>query len=935
MKRKTSKKERKGGKGGKNPRKRSRNKTKKVRKRNINANDLNEILKNLKHEIDVKGLSIDLPDGYIDTFTIDDTKIDEVSIKVQEGIENINDYYIECFENNDYLEFMNEEKLKPFISNSLEKESESLRANKKMNISLLRKRMLNNSRFLPNDLFKDVNILKIIYLFKYHYSKAVFMRLDILEMMFLIMKKMVLNTTINTYNAQNDFDKKFNGLPLWIAKNRNEEFGWTQEIIVMGVECVESLLYYINKVSESIGWSNESKYHDELQEGIKRNLQIGGSNYPIENIFFDDDYKKYYYSLISLEDKIQQSDKQTNSRFQFTRNKNEQKKKELKELRQQPLKTRESFKKRDYTEPEEWNNPRNFANYIGEEKEEFDVMSILHKYYHINENYGLHEEEIQYILATGYITYFFKIIFLNNLMVTNKGSYFVWEMIKQIMYVYFDIEWIDDPDYIYKERNILQENEYTQGSIKGENIIKFLIDKFMDKLLEEKFIIDGKEEVLKNRTIQGSVQYIGEKQSNKTIETLNLPGDQEHQNKILLESTEQKIKEEIYNKIRSTINENDTVNNETVNTIFNDIIKLKKNFQISTVDDRNKIVRNIISKDILNDIIDEDRSKRYTYMELKKILIAIFKIYELRLSQEPLISEKKRKISFIMLRDLQNIINELSTQINSIRFTQQILEISNFKNDDKKIIIDSAFYLEFVCNFSKIIRKATYENNIVQQEKIESVTNLMVILAKQFVKGLHVTTFNLRNIMIGFGFFGLWLIVLIYSFLPFIIAVLAGALVWNNTSYLLKKNYSSDEILNPVVKGTATGVGVAVTTSIVTPVYSTIGTSLNTIGFTHWVTIIFNALSTTSWIGTIPAIGGLISFLIQWFGFDIIRIYYALFIPMLFTWGIWLNNKSVIMDSINEIKKYNCTHSEWVESLIPKKNNGGSKRRSKRRSRHL
>ena len=66
-------------------------------------------------------------------------------------------------------------------------------------------------------------------------------------------------------------------------------------------------------------------------------------------------------------------------------------------------------------------------------------------------------------------------------MVTNKGSYFVWEMIKQIMYVYFDIEWIDNPDYIYKERNILQENEYTQSSIKGDNIIKFLIDKFMDK----------------------------------------------------------------------------------------------------------------------------------------------------------------------------------------------------------------------------------------------------------------------------------------------------------------------------------------------------------------------------------------------------------------------------------------------------------------------
>ena len=103
-------------------------------------------------------------------------------------------------------------------------------------------------------------------------------------------------------------------------------------------------------------------------------------------------------------------------------------------LKKEPLKKKDQgFQNRHYTEPEEWKNPRNFANYIGEEKKEFNVMSILHKYYHINENYGLHEEEIQYVIACGYITYFFKIILLNNLMVTDKGSYFMWEMIKQIM----------------------------------------------------------------------------------------------------------------------------------------------------------------------------------------------------------------------------------------------------------------------------------------------------------------------------------------------------------------------------------------------------------------------------------------------------------------------------------------------------------------------
>lgn len=946
MKRKTSKRG-----GTRRPsRKNRRRRYNKYYSKKKNIKNLDEILEDLKGEIKEKNLSIDLPDENVDMLNINESTIDEISKKIEEGIKNINDYYIECFENNDYLEFMNQEKLTPFISKLLDKEPESVRM-EIMKYSVLREKLLNRSRFLPNDLFRDINILKIIYLFKYHYSKAVFMRLDILELMFLTMKKMVLNIKIDLYDPQKDFDKKFNGIPLWIAKNRDDEFGWTQEILVIAVEFIDKMLYYINIFSEWTGWSNESKYHKKLQSNIKGNLQdvrdpikpkmAGGSNYPIENIFFDYDYREYYYNLISLQEKIEKLKKNEENQTDLASlDEIQALERELIELKQKPLKT--TFKERDYTEPEEWKNPRNFADYIGEEKKEFDVMSILHKYYHINENYGLHEEEIQYVIASGYITYFFKIIFLNNLMVANNGSYFLWEMIKQIMYVYFDIEWENEPDYIYKELQILRENQIKFSQ--GDNKIKFLIDKFMDKLLKETFIINGKEEVLKNRKIQGSVQYIDPNQDSESEiknaeESLEqyFSGDKQSQYKKLLETTEEEIKEEIYNKISSIIDEkeSETVKRKTVDEIFNNIIKLKPDVQVFEMNDRNKIVRNTISKDILNDIIDEDRSKRYTYMKLKKILIAIFKIYQLRLSQ----GKNQTKISFIMLKDLQNIINELSIQISKIHFEKHITEISNFEDDDKHIIIDSAFYLEYICNFSKIIRKATYENDIVKKEKIEKVINLMVILATQFVKGLHATTFNLRNVLIGFGFFGLWIIISVYTFLPIILVIMTGSLIWYGSAQLLKSNEANNEVWSPYVKGATTGVGLGVTTGLGAPIYSSISTGLNTHGWgylTHGVYTLFGLIGTSSWIGTLPLIGGPIALFIQWGGFDIIRIYYALFIPMLFTWGIWLNNKSVIMDSIKEMK---ANKNEFEKSEKKEKKDGGSKRRSKkrskRRSRHL
>ena len=157
-------------------------------------------------------------------------------------------------------------------------------------------------------------------------------------------------------------------------------------------------------------------------------------------------------------------------------------------------------------------------------------------------------------------------------MVANNGSYFLWEMIKQIMYVYFDIEWNNDPDYLNKELQILRENQIN-GFSQGDNRIKFLIDKFMDELLEETFIIDGKEEVLKNKTIQGSVQYIDPNQDSESEITnakesleQHFPVNKERQKEILLETTEQEMKQEIYNKLSSTIGkkQSETVKRKTV-----------------------------------------------------------------------------------------------------------------------------------------------------------------------------------------------------------------------------------------------------------------------------------------------------------------------------------------------------------------------------------
>ena len=53
--------------------------------------------------------------GINENLELDESLIDGISKKIEEGIENINDYYIDCFENSEYLEFINKTNLKSFI----------------------------------------------------------------------------------------------------------------------------------------------------------------------------------------------------------------------------------------------------------------------------------------------------------------------------------------------------------------------------------------------------------------------------------------------------------------------------------------------------------------------------------------------------------------------------------------------------------------------------------------------------------------------------------------------------------------------------------------------------------------------------------------------------------------------------------------------------
>ena len=48
--------------------------------------------------------------GISEKVQLDGSTLDIIMQKLEDGLENINDYYIDCFENSEYLEFINEKK---------------------------------------------------------------------------------------------------------------------------------------------------------------------------------------------------------------------------------------------------------------------------------------------------------------------------------------------------------------------------------------------------------------------------------------------------------------------------------------------------------------------------------------------------------------------------------------------------------------------------------------------------------------------------------------------------------------------------------------------------------------------------------------------------------------------------------------------------------
>ena len=271
------------------------------------------------------------------------------------------DPYEVIFKNEDYKRFMNESFLNKFSQNQtkiIKKKypdisEERLKQKIDRNLNYVRKFVYNTNSF---DAFKDINILKLLYIFKYQYMKSMGLRFDYMEVLFWIMKKMILDVGSN----QKKYEEAF-GFNMTIIVS---QLTFTKSVTKIIITILQKLFKSGNYITKDVSFVNEELLNDIKEGTVSVGGNLKGVNIPyipITNIIG-----------ITLR-KFPEIEEEFNNEMIVTYNTKD------------PL-----------------------------EKFTFHPIHQLNKYFYFNECIDLFEEEIMFCFAKSFIDYFKMLISKNK-----------------------------------------------------------------------------------------------------------------------------------------------------------------------------------------------------------------------------------------------------------------------------------------------------------------------------------------------------------------------------------------------------------------------------------------------------------------------------------------------------------------------------------------
>ena len=302
------------------------------------------------------------------------------------------DHYEYTFLNDAYLDFMNESILQEYADKAKDD---------KGHINFVRKFVYGQEDIAKNA-FQDDNILKIIFLFKYHYTKSMGFRFDYFEVIFWVFKKLILDVDDN----QKKYEKEFEG-NLWNMIN------WIPILNEFAIALLDIMFCIVkmgNVLTNDVDNINQEIIND-LKEG---KIQVGG-------------------------------DKKTETITYFQ------------ELSDQ---NKDEINKREFQDFAEWDNST-FTTYVTndslqhqidksiagdlikkEEDKKIQPIHFLNKYMYLHECNELFEEEIKFMIAKSFVDYMrklYKINFHMKLKEENKEeTYYINRLLKHVLTMYYN-----------------------------------------------------------------------------------------------------------------------------------------------------------------------------------------------------------------------------------------------------------------------------------------------------------------------------------------------------------------------------------------------------------------------------------------------------------------------------------------------------------------
>lgn len=302
------------------------------------------------------------------------------------------DHYEYTFLNEAYLDFMNESILQEYADKAKDD---------KGHINFVRKFVYGQEDIAKNA-FQDDNILKIIFLFKYHYTKSMGFRFDYFEVIFWVFKKLILDADEEN---QKKYEKEFEG-NLWNMIN------WIPIVNEFAVALLDIMFCIVkmgNNFTNDVDSINQEIIND-LKEG---KIQVGGEKTKILTRFID------------LSDQNKQE-----------------------------------INKREFQDFAEWDNSA-FTTYVTnnslqdqidksmvgslikkEEDRKIQPIHFLNKYMYLHECNELFEEEIKFMVAKSFVDYMrklYKINFHIKLKEENKEeTYYINRLLKHVLTMYYN-----------------------------------------------------------------------------------------------------------------------------------------------------------------------------------------------------------------------------------------------------------------------------------------------------------------------------------------------------------------------------------------------------------------------------------------------------------------------------------------------------------------